>query len=288
MLALRLSMLLVVVVWLTGPSGPFVLVGSIIGASFMLAGLNASPRPPETLLALRRRVTLWVRELVAAWSVIIVLRPLERWLMPRDSPGLRDDLPPVLMIHGYVNNAGAMFILWRAIKNAGFAVHTLNLEPVYADIDSYADGIEVRLAALSARLGGRRVVLVCHSMGGLAARAYLRKHGGARVERVITLGSPHTGTVHACTALGINGSQMRPGSAWLADLARFEQGRWPCPLVSFFSYDDNMVAPQLSARLEGARNLDLSGVGHISLPMSATVATQVIGEIDPGSRPGGV
>eukprot|EP01035_Chromulina_nebulosa_P009829 gene9830-13259_t len=38
-------------------------------------------------------------------------------------------------------------------------------------------------------------VLLCHSMGGLAVRAWLRAHqADGRVHRVLTLGTPHGGT----------------------------------------------------------------------------------------------
>lgn len=42
----------------------------------------------------------------------------------------------------------------------------------------------------------RRAVIVAHSMGGLVARAFVLLGGGARyVKRVITLGTPHGGTL---------------------------------------------------------------------------------------------
>ena len=69
-------------------------------------------------------------------------------------------------------------------------------------------------------------MIVAHSMGGLVARAYLRRHGGAQVARVITLGTPHHGTALANLAPGSNARQMsRPGgqpNAWLAQLAASE------------------------------------------------------------------
>ncbi len=279
MLARWLLLIVLVTTTFAGVASVLALIALIIVVSFLIAVANASPRPADSRLALGSMALLWLREIASACLVILVFMPFERWLMRRDVAASRAGLPPVLLIHGYVNNAGAMFILWRAIKDAGHAVHTVNLEPVYADIDTYAARIEARLAAIQAAAGGQAVVLVCHSMGGLAARAYLRKYGAARVARLITLGTPHAGTVLANTALGENGRQMRPGSTWLAELARFEAARWPCRVVSFYSQDDNIVAPQLSARLEGARNIALAGLGHISLPMSGAVAAQVIAEI---------
>jgi triacylglycerol esterase/lipase EstA (alpha/beta hydrolase family) len=279
MLAAWLVVIVFAITVITGFAGVLVVIAVVVTASFVIAAINASARPPESRLGLPRRVVLWGREIVVAWLVMLWFMPFERWLMRRAIKGARTDLSPVLLIHGYVNNAGALFILWRAIKGAGHGVYTLNLEPVYADIDSYADLIDTALAHVQQAEGGRQVALVCHSMGGLAARAYLRRHGGARVAKVVTLGTPHAGTALAHTALGENGRQMRIASPWLQGLARHEHGVWGCPVVSVFSRDDNIVAPQLSAQLEGARNIALTGVGHISLPMTQSVARLVIAEL---------
>lgn len=283
MLARWLLLVLLLVALLAGVSTLLGLICLVVAASFAIGSINASPRPAQLRLGAGQTAILWLREVVVAWSVLLFLMPFERWLMRRDIPGTRLDLPPVLLIHGYVNNAGALFILWRAIKSAGLGVHTVNLEPVYADIDHYAALIEARLTQIQHAAGGRRVTLVCHSMGGLAARAYLRAHGGARVARVITLGTPHAGTILAVTAAGANGRQMRAHSAWLAELAKFERDAWPCPMASVFSHDDNVVVPQLSAQLPGARNLPLAGIGHLSLPMAPTVADLVVAELVAGS-----
>ncbi|MCW5850112.1 MAG: hypothetical protein KIT87_08510 [Anaerolineae bacterium] len=65
----------------------------------------------------------------------------------------------------------------------------------------------VRLDALIQRLHAPRVVLVGHSMGGLVARQYVtRPERVARVERVITVGTPYWGAPAAA-------EQMRNGQA---------------------------------------------------------------------------
>ena len=283
MLALRLGVLLVVLTVLGGPWTVPIVVTVLTAASFAVAGHFAGTRPAEFGLGWGRRLMLWLREWLSALAVLVVLVPLERWLMRRDVRGQRNGMP-VLLIHGYVNNAGAMWWLWRHLRLRGHSVHALNLEPVYTSIDDYAPLIEARLAGIQAASAGAKVALVCHSMGGLAARAYLRRYGGARVERVITLGTPHRGTVLAKTGAGRNSRQMEPGNPWLAELARSERGAWPCPMTSIWSYDDNVVAPRPNAALEGARNLPLAGLGHISLPMCGEVARKVEAEL---SRPVG-
>jgi triacylglycerol esterase/lipase EstA (alpha/beta hydrolase family) len=279
MIAVALLVIVFVLAGIAGPMGLLCLIAAIVMASFILAAFHASPRPSESTPDMAGRIRLWCGEIVVAWAIMLVLMPLERWLMRRSIKGRPDGPGPVLLVHGYVNNAGALFILWRAIKASGHGTHTVNLEPVYADIDTYADLLEGALARVQAAEDGRPVALVCHSMGGLAARAYLRKYGARRVARVVTLGTPHAGTALARTALGENGRQMRPDSAWLSALAAYEHGALPCPFTSIYSRDDNIVAPQLSAHLEGARNIALDGIGHVTLPMAKEVAQLVVTEL---------
>ena len=316
MLAAAITVIALVVIWFAGAGALLLLIAVLIGATFAVAAAEARQRPPDTTFGWPSRATLWAGEIAAAWSIFLFWMPFERWLMARDRQAARlpssfasaDKAPvdatpagiapqaraapeappvlvqPVLLIHGYVNNAGALWNLWRALCRKGFGVHTLNLEPVYADIDRYAPLIAARIAAICASTGASEVTLVCHSMGGLAARAYLRdctlQQRAPRVAKLITLGSPHHGTKLARIEHSPNGRQMRPHSEWLTALAAHEHGAWVCPLVSIYSLDDNIVVPALSARLEGARNLELAGIGHISLPLSSRVIELVIAELE--------
>lgn len=284
MLALAVTAIVLVLWWLMGIKGVFALIALLIAVSFVAAATQAGPRPPETRLSALQTLLLWAGEVLSAWSLFLCTLPLERWLFARDHAGSRGAAAPILLVHGYVNNAGALWRLRGALMRAGHSVHTVNLEPVYADIDAYAPLLAARIADVRSRHAGRDVVLVCHSMGGLAARALLRhcaKVGRSPgVAKVITLGTPHQGTVLSSIEMSPNGRQMRVGSAWLAALAADEKGAWPCPLVSIWSRDDNIVAPQTSADLAGARNLAIIGVGHISLPLNSRVAAMVIEEIE--------
>jgi pimeloyl-ACP methyl ester carboxylesterase len=56
-----------------------------------------------------------------------------------------------------------------------------------------------------------KLVFICHSMGGLVARWYVDRLGGAEVTRkLITLGTPHRGAVNALDQL-VNGVRKGPG-----------------------------------------------------------------------------
>ena len=65
-----------------------------------------------------------------------------------------------------------------------------------------------------------RLILICHSMGGLVARWYVEREGGAALTRkLITIGTPHRGAVAALQQL-VNGLEKSVGPLRL-DLTRF-------------------------------------------------------------------
>jgi pimeloyl-ACP methyl ester carboxylesterase len=90
-----------------------------------------------------------------------------------------------------------------------------------------------------ARHGGGQAVLVCHSMGGLIARWFAEKEGGAPLIRsLITIGTPHRGSLNSSHA------RQRPepgiGRSESADVVR------PEPAVSTSS------SPHASSRTAAA------------------------------------
>jgi triacylglycerol esterase/lipase EstA (alpha/beta hydrolase family) len=96
-------------------------------------------------------------------------------------------------------------------------------------------------------------------------RAFVRRYGHARIERAITVGTPHHGSTHAKYFIGRSVSKLRPGNAWL-DALNASEGTPPAyPLISLWSWHDNMVAPQTSCILAGACNVEVIGVGHNAL-----------------------
>ncbi|MEU6235429.1 hypothetical protein [Kitasatospora sp. NPDC047058] len=77
-----------------------------------------------------------------------------------------------------------------------------------------------RWQASSPERADARVRLICHSMGGLVARYYVECCGGAEVtRRLITLGTPHRGSLGALESL-VNGHRLGLGPAGV-DLTPF-------------------------------------------------------------------
>jgi triacylglycerol lipase len=137
-----------------------------------------------------------------------------RALMP-DPPPAPAELP-ILLLHGVGCNAGVWSGFRRRLEQRGLGRSTRfrtarRLRPSNTSRPGRGTDKRHRVAT-----GASQVVLVGHSMGGLVARAYLRQYGGAKVRRLITIGTPHHGSMHAWLMAGVSLAQMRPANAWLA------------------------------------------------------------------------
>lgn len=204
----------------------------------------------------------------------------------RDRPGAAG-MPPVLLVHGYGCNSGYWHFMSRALSRVGIGHYAIDLEPMLASIDQFVPALHARIEELCRQTGQDRIVIVAHSMGGLVARAYLRDHGARRVLRVITLGTPHSGTGLARFGAGENVKEMLwTGTAengrcseWLDSLARREDLALRPLFVSIFSHQDNIVSPQLSSQLPGACNIEFNGIGHVALGLHPRVQQEVIDAI---------
>jgi triacylglycerol lipase len=205
----------------------------------------------------------WWREVVHGVRVFGWRQPFawRRWpdrLQP--APGAAG----LVFIHGFVCNRGFWGPWLEQASARGHPFIAVNLEPVFDDIESYADTIEAAVDRLTTATGARPV-LVCHSMGGLAARAWLRRYQShARVAHVVTIGSPHHGTWLARFGRAASGRQMRRDGAWLRELAGEEpsaSGQFTC----WYSNADNIVFPPSAATLPGADNRLLPGAAHVDL-----------------------
>jgi pimeloyl-ACP methyl ester carboxylesterase len=262
---------------LFGGAIALVLVRLAISANnFWMSSRSASATPSEHVLGARAALGLFGEEFIASMR-------FSSWIMPRALPCLRVHAdatgPPVLLLHGYGCNSGYWTHLTPLLDAAHVSHATLDLAPVTASIDAYVPLVEEGVRALLAATGADRIVIVAHSMGGLVARAWMRAHGVERVARVITLGTPHHGTSMASFGIGANAVQMRRGGAWLRDLAASETAETRALITSIFTHHDNIVAPQTSSELDGARNLAFGGVGHVALGANRRILGAVMNEL---------
>ncbi len=243
---------------------------------FAIAWLFRAKRPDGTRLGARGALALFWHEFVtiAGNSPRMIFY---RLLTPDPPPA--PSRAPVLLIHGVLCNAGVWHPFKRWLEDRGIApVYTLSYGPPLASIELFAEQAAAKIEAILQDTGARKVIVVAHSMGGLVMRAYLRRFGGSNVARLVTIATPHEGSVLAWIAFGQSIAQLRPRNPWLTELGTPEGADLP-PIVSLWSWHDSMVAPQTSSRVAFGENIEVAGVGHTALLRDRQVFERVLEEI---------
>jgi triacylglycerol lipase len=218
----------------------------------------------------------WHEVLRAWWAEVVTFVVVFGWRQPwrehavADAPQGRGRRG-VVFIHGYVSNRGLWTPWFGRLRALGVPYASVSLAPVFESIDRYAPQVEAAVQRIE-QATGLAPVLVCHSMGGLVARAWLRWQGTAaprrdRVHRVVTIGSPHHGTWLARWSGTASGRQMRMGSAWLQDLARSEDTALGARFICIYGHCDNIVFPASTAVLPGARAIHVRACPHVRLAL---------------------
>ena len=147
------------------------------------------------------------------------LSPLRRSLVVTDPEAAGT---PILLIHGIMDNRSVFTVFRRALHRRGFGVvHAVNYGLFTGDLRDAARELRDHVERLCEETGADKVHIVGHSLGGVIARYYVQRMGGsARVDTLVTLGSPHAGTLGAYLIPTALGRQLRPGSPLLTELER--------------------------------------------------------------------
>tara|TARA_B100002049_G_C16084736_1_gene378816 strand:+ start:3560 stop:4171 length:612 start_codon:yes stop_codon:yes gene_type:complete len=133
----------------------------------------------------------------------------------------------VAVIHGVFMNKLVMRPLSTRIEEGGYktlSIHydsfNFNLEGIFKTLDAFFDGEE-------------HVAIVGWSLGGLIARAYLERNssGAKKVQKVITLGTPHKRSHMARFFFSPLPNILRPGASTLL-LHSHQSWDFECPLYS--------------------------------------------------------
>ena len=215
----------------------------------------------------------------AWWGEVKTTPPVFCWRQPFFQNEVPDYLPitqknkqGVLLIHGLFCNRGFWTPWLKRLLREDRPFIAVSLEPVLANIEEYVPTIEAAIKKLELNTG-IPPVLICHSMGGLAARAWLAaaSNNEARVAHVITIGSPHQGTWMGRFSRSESGHQMRLQSSWIERIALSEKPTRRALFTCWYSNCDNIVFPASTATLAGADNRFVPGVAHVAMAFSPEV-----------------
>jgi triacylglycerol lipase len=250
----------------------------ILAAEFLLLAAFGDPHPaPKPGLAALTRA--WAGEV---WWGICTFGWRQAFRVRAEPDLLEVPGPPrrgLVLVHGFVCNRGIWNPWMVRLRMRRVPFVAVNLEPVLGAIDDYAESIDAAVRRIET-VTGLPPLIAAHSMGGLAARAWLRRFGGPqRCAGIVTIGTPHHGTWLARFAFSRNGRQMQRGSGWLGQLndpALPSSGSAGVPFDCYYGHCDNIVFPAATATLPGARNVHVPGAAHIHMLGSPQLFNDVL------------
>ena len=186
---------------------------------------------------------------------------------------------PILFVHGWNSSSSAWTTMVSRFSADGWTAAELNNWSYnYSQSNATtAQEIATKVDQILAATGATKVDLISHSMGGLSTRYYVKNLGGdAKVDDWVSLGGPNHGTNTANFCFSTACTEMREGSTFLNNLnAGDETPGTTVNWLTWWSPCDEVINPDSSVSLSGARNTQTACLEHSSLHENATVYAQV-------------
>ncbi len=232
-------------------------------------GYIPEPAPSDDLLQIQwAGINEWISS-----TALFALHPLGA-VEPRNPlPQPVERRRPILLIHGFAQARSNFWFLRPRLAAVGLGpFYSLNLRTKEGDLVHHSRVLSEFIDRVREATGAEQVDVVAHSMGGLVARLAESMGSQRRIRRLVTLGTPHRGTQMAYLAPGESAWDMRLDSQLLQSLPKPPRDL----IVAISSSHDNVVVPPENARIGPlGRDLEVEGVGHLSLLTDAKVAMQV-------------
>ena len=170
---------------------------------------------------------------------------------------------PVLLVHGINDTAKVFCKMAPQLVRKGWRVHDIDLTP--NNCDRPLDYLAQQIANYVEKTfpPEQPIDIVGFSMGGIVSRYYIQRLGGIdRVQRFITISSPHRGTVLAYLLDRPGSIQMRPDSPFLADLNRDLAMLERINFTSIWTPYDLMIVPPTSSQLLVGQDMQVPVAFH--------------------------
>ncbi|SDE10965.1 triacylglycerol lipase [Dyadobacter soli] len=169
----------------------------------------------------------------------------------------------LILVHGFLDTGRRMAWMSKQLSALGWKVFTPSLLP--------SNGTEP-LEKLAERLSSfirentqesDRIDIIAFSMGGLIARYYLQRLGGlSKTDRLITIATPHNGTLAAYVLPFAGVRQMRPNSDFLNSLNANAGQLQQLVFVSYYSPFDLIIIPARSSMMPAGKTFKVFALMH--------------------------
>jgi triacylglycerol lipase len=172
-------------------------------------------------------------------------------------------LNSILLIHGIDDTDAIFHKMIPYLQTHGWEVHSFSMIPSNGKVSldrlaqQVADYVDKTFKPEQA------IDLIGFSMGGIVSRYYIQRLGGIdRVQRFITISSPHQGTLTAYGRSNPGCAQMKPHSAFLNDLNQDVAQLERLNFTSIWTPFDLMILPANSSHLPVGKERKIPAGGH--------------------------
>ncbi|MBN8430745.1 lipase [Microbulbifer salipaludis] len=195
-----------------------------------------------------------------------------------------------ILIPGIFDRGRSMQRMQGALERSGFVARTIRLQTNSGWYGMEPMAAQLRDLVEEVTREDESCALVGFSMGGIVARYYLQRLGGAeKVHKFIALSSPHFGSLWAHLLPYKGGRQLRIGSEFLSSLNRDAAVLEGAAPVSIWTPYDATIVPRTSSRLPIGNTYQVPVSLHRWVPQNPKVIdivrTELAGALeDPDGR----
>lgn len=183
----------------------------------------------------------------------------------------------IVLVHGFISTGKIFFYIKKKLEAQGHKCFAPTLKPIDAKHGIEDLAIKLNNYILNNLEADSKFALIGFSMGGIICRYYLQEQGGiARVNKLITISTPHHGSYLSYIYPGKGMKQLRPRSEFLKKL---ETKEFLLNSIALFSYRtplDLMIIPNNSSLWDIATNKRFVSIMHSSMLINSKLVKEIL------------